>query len=246
MGRRYKLEGASNRYIQLYDEIRRVGNKISRSGNRLGREDQKNFYYFTMLEFYVNGVLLQSFRIKEHRARMKQAEKNLDMMSAQMKGSRIEDLRSKGNEMSEIIDEELVVPSYVMRFDIHYFVVCVDKILKLYPQLLNAMVRERTGEENIDEIKHQKKGIAEKFKLIQEGSRIGMGKKNVRNFLEHIDTVIGDWKGGKSPLNFTFHQHPENDTVIYSDRYSISVDPKPVIEAYESLVNWIESLPELK
>ena len=160
MGKRYKVEGKANEYVKLYDEVRRVGNKISRSGIRLTRDDQRSFYYFAMLEFYVNGVVLQAFRIEEHRARMRQAEKNLDMMSAKLKGSRIDDLRSIGNEIIDLMDEELVIPSYIMRFDIHYFVVCVDKILKLYPKLLNAMVRERTGEENINEIRLYKKEIA--------------------------------------------------------------------------------------
>ena len=114
MAKRYNVEGKANGYVQLYDEIRKVGSKISRSGKIITKEDQKSFYYFNMLEFYVNGVLLQAFRIKKHRARMRQAERSLHMMSAKLKESRVEDLRSRENEISNLMDGELVVTSILL------------------------------------------------------------------------------------------------------------------------------------
>lgn len=189
--------------------------------------DQTADNVLNLLQEYVNAVIVQSERIRDSWEK-----------SVQLQLQQIGQWHS-GNQRDEIryVSDEMFFNNEVRIKDIHYFLIAVDKIQKLWSALLKTLFVVRGGHEDPKEIRLLRNRAEA---ALRAGIR-SLGLDDARNYLEHIDKEIlqGHHVGLESSTDFTNQRFK-----ISGSGEEILLDAGPVAEAYEKLIDLIRQIPD--
>ena len=210
----YKPDARQEEQMELYYGAGAVRRKI-------GQSDPKTHDYLNQLEVYINGAIIQYHRIQEDHNLSTRAFKEL------WKGSL---------DPPRIWEEKLGPTNLTLFLDIHFYLICLDKIDKLYPQFLSHFASLGKGAQDNTARRIQRKLVQRKFE--QALSQI----KDARDFREHIEDKIrkGEFGGFGHEVNKNGHRF-----IYGKKKRRLSIDLKPITDAYETLIGMLRSLADL-
>jgi hypothetical protein len=226
----YKTGTRQEQEIELYCAASTVRRKI-------GQSIIKAHAYLNMLEDYINGAIIQHHRIQE--------DKNL-MDNALMEFSQ--------HAFMEIYQPSLAAPyswtdklgpaQWTLILDIHFYLICLDKIDKLYRLFLSSISPLGKGAEDSNQRRVNRRLVESKFRnSLQEGLGPDDRGRTARDFLEHIEERIRDglfdglaWGSDERGMRFTCGKGEK--------KYCVVISIKKITDAYEALIEMLRSLPD--
>jgi hypothetical protein len=119
----------------------------------------------------------------------------------------------------------------ILFLDLHFWIICLEKVENLYDEGIRSELH-RLG--LTSEIRPKRKIADHRFK------KALAGVDEARNFLEHIEKEVR--KGMFEGLR---HEKDANGEKFICGGHSVTLDPHLLSQAYEALIEWIRSLPDL-
>ena len=211
----YKVDARQGQEIELYHAASTVRRKIDQSS-------PEAHTYLNLLEDYINGAITQYHRIQEDYNLMANA---------------FVEIRQHAFDDSRFWQDKLWDTQLTLLLDIHFYLICLDKVQKLYIRFRKSIEHPLKGAES----QHRWRCVRRRFE--QALSPV----KDARGFLEHIDNVVG---GGFFD-GLSWETNEIGTTFIYTKRNSdekhfLNINGlKRITEAYEALIEMLHSLPDL-
>lgn len=219
----YRYDTAPAKDIELYHEAATVRNKI-------GKNNTTSHELINQLEAYVNGAIIQYDRINDIHGRL--VKTMFDRMSLDTFYPKDDSLIPISNPISERAVEKLDLIHMITFLDVHYYLICVDKVRKLSQQFYSAMNKQGVGIEDT-----YRERVYTKIEELRESERLG------RNHLEHIDEKITK----REYQSLSVHYDESGHLFTYgTEQRCIHLDVKRVTSLYDALIDMLRNMPDVE
>ena len=193
--------------------------------HKLRKADPRANTMLNLLEVYVNAAIFQHDRIVRGDRQSKQA-------FGELWTNLLPSLRDE--HLFYSLSDKLWNVNEVIFRDIHFYLVCVDKVEKLHRRFLEIVAPLAEELDNPMEFRQLRK-------LTQRTLAQAVSQPvKARDFLEHIDKEIleGNFGGLKHEVNASQH------TFLYGSQESVMIDTELLKKAYQAVIRMLEHLPD--
>lgn len=219
--RRITLHTPEAKEIELYWGASTVRNKTRQA-------TPETDAFLNTLEDYVNGAIIQYHRIRGdwdlgQRCLRESYPASFDVASLERQ--------------TRSLEPYFALHQPLTFLDFHFYLICIDKVRRLYPRVLHRMAPLATGANNRQEIKRKR----------QEADKLQQGLEDIRDarhYFEHIEERIATGNFDGLAL-----ERDENSGRFYfakgDDRLTVDIDKwqRVITAAYEALIDYIRALP---
>ncbi len=193
--------------------------------HKLRKADPHANTMLNLLEAYVNAAIFQHDRIVRGNRQSKQA-------FGELWTNLLPSLRDE--HLFYSLSDKLWNINEVIFRDIHFYLICVDKVEKLHRRFLEIVAPLAEELDNPIELRHLRK-LTQRI-LAQAISQ----PVKARNFLEHIDNEILEGNFGGLRHEFNASQH----TFLYGNQERVMIDTELLKKAYQAVIRMLEHLPD--
>ncbi len=216
----FEMDAAEDKRIEIYQAAASVRDKI-------GRSNFDGHIYINQLEKYINGATIQYHRI--------QMENGFSVNSQRRIGEQL--LPSLSNRpLWNSMNDHLWDTNLMIFLDIHYYLICLDKIDKLYGRFLKSIA---TAGKELADVSGRRVKVKQVRKLFEQALQ---QTKDARGFLEHPDKIVqkGEFNGLKHEKNERGNWFTYGD-----DACQVCLNPEPIHLAYEALIEMLRTFPDV-